>query len=100
MVTGRAVTAPETVHCTRLEPPPPLPELLHWVTVAFVVLPIGVHCTVGWVPPPVPDPLHWLTVTTETRVPAGTLSVTVALHVTLLPPPLTMLLHSSTEVTS
>jgi hypothetical protein len=29
MVTGRAVAAPDTVHCTRMVAPPPLPELLH-----------------------------------------------------------------------
>jgi hypothetical protein len=54
MVTGSAEVCVEgpTVHCTRIVPPPPLPEVLHWVTVAFVVLPSGVHTTVGWVPPP------------------------------------------------
>ena len=75
------------MHFTRWEPPPPLPELLHWVTVAFVVLPVGAQTTVGAVPPPVPDPLHWLTVTPDVAVPVGMLLVTVTSHVTLLPPP-------------
>jgi hypothetical protein len=87
MVSGKAAEAPETVHFTRSEAPPPLPEPLHWVTVAFVVLPVGAHTTVGAVPPPVPDPLHWLTVTPDVAVAAGMLSVTVTSQVTLLPPP-------------
>ncbi len=51
-----------TVHCTRIVPPPLLPDTLHWVTVALVVLPTGLHTRVGSVPPPSPDPRHWLTV--------------------------------------
>lgn len=85
--TGSAIAVPETVHFTRIVAPPPFPELLHWVTVALVVLPVGRHATVGAVPPPVPDPRHWLTVTPAVVVPAGTTSLTVTLHVTLLPPP-------------
>lgn len=93
IVTGRAAEAPETVHFTRMLAPPPLPELLHWVTVALVVLPVGTHTTVGAVPPPVPDPLHWSTVTPEVAVPVGMLLVTLTSQVTLLPPPYTMPLH-------
>ena len=87
MVTGSAVVAPESVHFTRVAPPPPFPEPLHWVTVALVVLPSGLHTTVGCVPPPVPDPTHWSTVTSVEGVPTGTLLTTVMLHVKLLPPP-------------
>ena len=39
MVTGSAVAAPVTSHCTRVLAPPPLAEPLHCVTVAFVVSP-------------------------------------------------------------
>ena len=31
------------MHFTRIVPPPPLPEPLHWSIVALVVLPIGSH---------------------------------------------------------
>ena len=44
--------------------------------------------------------MHWLTVTPVVGVPTGTLLITVTLQVTLLPPPVTMPLHWSTEVTS
>ena len=89
MVTGTAAAWVEgsTVHCTRIEAPPPFPELLHWVTVALVVLPTGLHDTVGWVPPPAPDPLHWLTVAGEV-VELGRMALTTCtLQITLLPPP-------------
>ena len=87
MVTDEAVASPVTSHSTRRVAPPPLPEVLHWVTVALVVLPVGTQSTVGAIPPPVPDPLHWLTVTPEVAVPVGTLLVIVTSQVTLLPPP-------------
>ena len=60
-VTGKALASVEevTVHSTRMEPPPPLPEELHCVIAASVVSPSGSHCTVGAIPPPPPDPLHW-----------------------------------------
>ena len=58
MVTGSAVVEPVTSHCTRVLAPPPFPEPLHWVTVAFVVLATGAQRRVGWVPPPVPEPMH------------------------------------------
>jgi hypothetical protein len=93
MLTGSAVAAPVTLHLTRIDPPPPVPDPLHWVTVAFVVLATGAHTVVGSVPPPVPEPLHWLTVAPEVGVPLGTSLVNVTLHVTLLPPPSTMPLH-------
>jgi hypothetical protein len=47
IVTGSAVAAPVTAHFTRKDAPPPVPEPLHWVTVAFVVLATGAHRTVG-----------------------------------------------------
>ncbi|MHB1582197.1 MAG: hypothetical protein ACYCU7_03295 [Acidimicrobiales bacterium] len=70
---------------------------LHWVTVALVVLAVGVQSVV---PPLPPDPWHWSTVTPDVAVPARTVLSTVTLHVTSLPPPVTMPLHWSTEVTS
>ena len=100
MVRGTADEPPDTVHLTRPEPPPPLADPLHWVTVAEVVDPIGLHITVGWVPPPVPDPMHWSTVSPVVDVPVGTSLITVTLHVTLLPPPFTTPLHWLTDVTS
>jgi hypothetical protein len=100
MLMGSAEELPDTLHCTRVEPPPPLPEPLHWVTVALVVLPTGAHTTVGAVPPPVPEPMHWFTVTPEVGSPVGTVLRTDTLQVTLLPPPKTMPLHWLTEVTS
>lgn len=87
MDTGRAVEPPVTVHFTRIEPPPPVPEPLHWVTVALVVLATGAHTVVGWVPPPVPDPMHWLTVAPDIGEPLATSLMKVTLQVTLLPPP-------------
>ena len=57
IVTGRAEVTVDvvTVHRTRPRAPPPLPDWLHWVISAFVVLDAaGVHCVVGCVPPPVP----------------------------------------------
>ena len=44
---GECRRAPHDVDCTRVEPPPPFPDPLHWVTVALVVLPTGAHTTVG-----------------------------------------------------
>ena len=76
-----------TVHFTRMEPPPPVPEPLHWVTVALVVLATGAQSVVGWVPPPVPDPMHWFTVAPVSDAPLATSLMNVTLHVTLLPPP-------------
>ena len=93
MVTGRAVAAPETVHLTRIVPPPPFPDPLHWVTVALVVFATGAQTTVGSVPPPVPEPMHWLTVAPEVGVPVETSLVNVTLQIKLLPPPTMMPLH-------
>src|SRR5271165_6941563 len=100
MVTGRAVSAPVTEHSTRDGAPPPVPEPLHCVTVAFVVLARGEQTTVDPPPPPPPDPMHWSTVAFASAVPLGMSLVKVTLQVTLLPPPPTMPLHWSTEVTS
>ena len=59
-LSAEVVVEPEpTVHRTRWVPPPPFPELLHWVTVAPVVFAgKGSHRVVGAVPPPVPEALH------------------------------------------
>jgi hypothetical protein len=88
------------VHCTLTVPPPPLPELLHWVTVAFVVLPSGLHTTVGWVPPPWPDPMHWSTVAGRVGATPVMLLTMCTLQVTVEPPPLPEPLHWFTEVVS
>ena len=58
MVIGNADTTPVTSHLTRIDPPPPVADPLHCVTVAPVVLATGAHTVVGWVPPPVPEPMH------------------------------------------
>ena len=81
-------------------PPPPLPDPLHWVTVAPVVLAgKGEHKVVGAVPPPVPDPLHWFTVAAVgVVVPVMRLTTSTA-QVTVPPPPLPDPLHWSIEVT-
>jgi hypothetical protein len=100
IVTGSAVAAPVTSHCTRVLGPPPLAEPLHWVTLALVVLATGAHTTVGWVPPPPPDPTHWSTVTPEVAWPVGMVFTTETLQITLEPPPSTTPLHWSTDVTS
>jgi hypothetical protein len=55
-----------------------VPEPLHWVTVAFVVLPVGGQISV--LPPPLADPTHWSTVTAALDVPTGTLFVTLTLQ--------------------
>src|ERR1700722_9259629 len=100
MERGRAEAPPVSVHCTRVDAPPPFPEPLHWVTVAPLVLATGAHTRVGWVPPPVPEPMHSLTVTPAVAVPAGMVFTTETLQVTLLPPPKTTPLHWFTVVTS
>jgi hypothetical protein len=100
MVTGSAVDVPVTEQSTRDGAPPPVPEPLHCVTVALVVLDTGLQRTVEPPPPPVPDPMHSFTVAPGVGVPMGTLFVKVTLQVTLLPPPLTTPLHWSIEVTS
>jgi len=78
--------------------PPPVPELLHWVIVAFVVLPIGLQET-GFAPPPPPEPLHWLMVAGELSATPVMLLVIFTVQVTVPPPPLPEPLHWSTEVT-
>jgi hypothetical protein len=93
MDAGSAEPAPVTVHLTRIDAPPPFPDPLHWVTVAFVVLPTGAQTKVGSIPPPVPDPMHWLTVAPVVDVPVETSFVNVTLQVKLLPPPTMMPLH-------
>jgi hypothetical protein len=100
MVTGSAVVLPVTEQSTREGAPPPVPEPLHCVTVAFVVLDTGEQRTVDAPPPPVPDPMHSFTVAPAVGVPLATSLIYVTLQVTLLPPPPTMPLHWSTEVTS
>lgn len=72
--------------------PPPVPELLHWVIVAFVVLPIGLQET-GLAPPPPPEPLHWLMVAGELSATPVMLLVMLTVHVTVPPPPLPEPLH-------
>jgi hypothetical protein len=100
MVIGSVAVAPVTSHCTRVLAPPPFPEPLHCVTVAFVVLATGSQMVVGWVPPPVPDPMHWSTVTPDVVAPVGRVLTTETSQVTLLPPPKTTPLHWLTDVTS
>jgi hypothetical protein len=100
MESGSADAPPVSVHFTRVDPPPPFPDPLHWVTVAPVVLATGAHTRIGWVPPPVPEPMHWFTVTPLVAVPAGMVFTTETLHVTLLPPPTTIPLHWLTVVTN
>lgn len=95
MVDGR------TVHLTRMVPPPPFTELLHWVMVALVVFAgKGSQAIVGSVPPPAPEPLHWLTVAGEVSATPVMLFVTVTVQLTLPPPPLPEPLHTSTDVTT
>ncbi len=81
-------------------PPPPLPELLHWVTVAPVVLPSGLHRVVGAVPPPCPDTLHWFTVAGAGVTTPVMLLTMATLQVTVPPPPLPEPSHWVTEVMS
>lgn len=102
MVTGSAAVFVDvvTVHRTRRVPPPPLPELLHWVTVAPVVLPMGEHTLVGCVPPPVPAELHWLTVAGDVVASPVMLLTMLTLHLTVPPPPLPEPLHWVTDVVS
>src|SRR5688500_710497 len=87
-----------TSHVTRSVAPPPLPEPLHCVTVALVVLPTGLHETDGS-PPPVPEPLHWLTVAAVVVAAPVMLLVTRTMQTTEPPPPLPELLQISTAVT-
>jgi len=87
-----------TVHFTRSVAPPPLPELLHCVTVAPGVLPTGLHATVGEAPPPVPEPLHWLTVAGEVVGEPVMLFVISTRQVTVPPPPFPEPLHWVTDV--
>ena len=88
------------MHCTRMVPPPPLPDMLHWVMVALVVFPTGVQTTVGSVPPPAPDPLHWLMVAGVVVAVPVMLLVTFTVQVTTPPPPLPEPLHWLMEVVS
>jgi hypothetical protein len=102
IVNGKAVVVVDavTVHRTRSEAPPPLPEPLHWVTVALVVLLRGLHNVVGSAPPPVPESMHWLTVAVAV-VPAPVMVLTTSTeHRTVLPPPLPDPLHCVTEEAS
>jgi len=90
-----------TVHRTRMVPPPPVPESLHWVTVAFVAFAgNGLQRTVGSVPPPVPAWLHWLTVAGEVVAWPVMLLTMDTEQVTVPPPPLPEPSHCVTEVTS
>jgi hypothetical protein len=77
-----------------------LPELLHWVTVAPVVLPSGLHRVVGAVPPPWPETLHWFTVAGEGVTTPVMLLTMATLQVTVPPPPLPEPSHWVTEVMS
>ena len=102
IVTGSAAVDVDgvTVHRTRLDAPPPLPEPLHWVMVAPVVTPIGLQSRVGAVPPPVPEPLHWL-IDAGTAVPSPVMVLVMCtVQVTVPPPPLPEPLHCVTVVTS
>ncbi len=68
--------------------------------VALVVFPIGVQATVGSVPPPVPDALHWLMVAGLLVAVPVMLLMTFTVQVTAPPPPLPEPLHWLTEVVS
>jgi hypothetical protein len=90
-----------TVHRTRRVPPPPLPEPLHWVTVASVVeASTGSHLVVGSVPPSRPASLHWLTVAAATVPEPVTLLVTSTTQRTVPPLPLPEPSHWVTSVVS
>jgi hypothetical protein len=89
-----------TAHFTRMLPPPPLPEPLHWVMVAPLVEPSGLHWVVGWVPPPFPDPLHWLMVAGVTFALPTMVLATWTVHAIVPPPPLADPLHWVTDVVS
>src|SRR5688500_16886139 len=94
-----SVESVRTVHCTRIVEPPPVPELLHWVTVAFVVLAgNGSQTVVGFVPPPVPDSLHWLTVTSVGVTVPVMLLIMCTVQVTVPPSPLSEPSHGVTVV--
>jgi hypothetical protein len=68
--------------------------------VALVVLAgKGSQSVVGAVPPPVPDELHWLTVAEVGVTSSVMLFVTSTVHSTVPPPPLPEPLHWSIEVT-
>ena len=100
MLTGSTVVWVDggTVHCTRIVAPPPLPELLHCVTVALGALPTGLHATVAVPPPPVPESLHWLTVAAEVVGEPLMLFVICTRQVTVPPPPFPEPLHWVTDV--
>jgi len=102
MVMGSAEVCVDgvTVQVTRFVPPPPLPELLHWVMVALVVLPIGVQTNVGSVPPPWPEPLHWLMLAGLVVAVPVMLLVMLTVQATAPPPPLPEPSHWVTDVTS
>ena len=68
--------------------------------VALVVFPIGVQVTVGGVPPPVPDSLHWLMVAALLVAVPVMLLMTFTVQMTAPPPPLPEPLHWLTEVVS
>jgi hypothetical protein len=94
------VESESTLHCTRCVPPPPLPDELHWFTLALVVLAgNGLQSTVGAVPPPVPDALHWFVVADVGVVVPVMLLITSTVHSTVPPPPLPEPLHWSIVVT-
>lgn len=82
-----------TVHCTRRVAPPPLPEELHWLMAALVVLSLGEQSVVGSAPPPVPEPMHCLMVASCGAAVPTMLLVTRTVHATSPPPPLPEPLH-------
>ena len=87
-----------TVHRTRIEPPPPLPDPLHCVIVAPLALAVGVHWIVGSVPPPPPDPMHWLRDAGLEVAEPVMLLITETLQITMLPPAFTAPLHCVMEL--
>ncbi len=80
---------------------PPLPVPLHWVmTAPEVVAGNGSHTIVEPMAPDSPDPLHWFTVTAgRVGLIPTKLFVTVTVHRSWPPPPLTESLHWVTWVT-
>jgi hypothetical protein len=88
------------VHCSRTVPPPPLPDPLHCVNAALVVLAVGLQTSVGWVPPPWAALLHSFTVAGEVVELPMMLLTMATVHVTVPPPPLPDPLHWVTDVVS
>src|SRR5687767_14185156 len=91
MKIGTVMLSPVTVQSTLSDPPPPLPEPLHWLTVGVVEpgVPGGTEQTaVGSVPPPWPASTHWTTVVSTRVTPGATLLMIVTWQITVEPPAL------------